>query len=291
MADRRLSRDGHVHREDACKLVRLDTRDGSSILAYAGLGETSTGTEPAEWMARVLRGRDVALEDAIGFLAEAAHRQLPRHLFPMAGRGKATHAIVAPAFVGDEARTYAIELQVSAVGAIRYRYRRVVAPLPKFLGSRPPRIGLGGSGARFVINDDRAQRHLLQIVRAYDSGRIGATTAAREFAVLSYAVHTAEPAGFVGPRTIVSWLHRRGGVHKAGGGHAFFRGAERDSGTKFIPTIVSGLDLRAIAAVNYRHLERMLDQIRSGETNSKIDQDHLRAELERLPQSPDETLD
>ena len=50
VADRRLTDRGRVVREDARKIMFLETTDGVAILAYAGLGATARGTEPADWM-------------------------------------------------------------------------------------------------------------------------------------------------------------------------------------------------------------------------------------------------
>ena len=80
LADRRLSYKGRAPKEDARKLTHLDARDGSAILAYAGLGATRLGTEPADWMSAVLRGRNLPLEQSLGVLAEAIKRRLPQHL-------------------------------------------------------------------------------------------------------------------------------------------------------------------------------------------------------------------
>lgn len=58
VADRRLSYIGNRYRDDARKVMFLDTTDGVAILGYAGLGTTALGTEPADWMSAVLRGRN-----------------------------------------------------------------------------------------------------------------------------------------------------------------------------------------------------------------------------------------
>lgn len=80
VADRRLTNAGRVGREDARKIMFLDTTDGVAILAYAGLGATARGTEPADWMSSVLRGRNWPLEQSLRTLAEALKRELPPQL-------------------------------------------------------------------------------------------------------------------------------------------------------------------------------------------------------------------
>jgi hypothetical protein len=64
----------------------LETRDGVAILAYAGLGATATGVEPADWMSAVLRGRNWLLEPALAAVADALKREFPRHLVQLQGQ-------------------------------------------------------------------------------------------------------------------------------------------------------------------------------------------------------------
>ena len=66
VTDRRLSRGGRPFRDDARKTMFLDTNDGVAMLGYAGLGETRNGTEPADRMSAVPRGRKLPLEKALG---------------------------------------------------------------------------------------------------------------------------------------------------------------------------------------------------------------------------------
>lgn len=87
----------------------METTDGIALLGYAGLGATESGTEPSEWMSSVLRGRGgLTLEQALGFLSNAAKSELPRYLTGIAG---GAHHIVIPAFLkGEGARHYSIDM-------------------------------------------------------------------------------------------------------------------------------------------------------------------------------------
>ena len=80
LADRRISRGEQTVRDDARKILLLNTQDAFALIGYAGLGATNAGTEPSEWMSNVLRGRNLPLESCLGVLADAARAQLPRHL-------------------------------------------------------------------------------------------------------------------------------------------------------------------------------------------------------------------
>ena len=99
MADRRITKSGIVISDSARKLMLLETTDGVAILGYTGLGATRSGTEPADWMSAVLRGRNAPLEQSLAILADAAKRELPSHLLGN------PHSIVAAGFVGEEARS------------------------------------------------------------------------------------------------------------------------------------------------------------------------------------------
>src|SRR5215831_18553879 len=88
----------------------LETTDATAILGYAGLGATALGTEPADWMSAVLRGRNLPLEHSLAVLAEALKKQLPRHMLRIAGSGPVAHNVFVPAFVGKEVRLYTIDL-------------------------------------------------------------------------------------------------------------------------------------------------------------------------------------
>jgi hypothetical protein len=142
LADRRLSYEDRRPKDDACKVMLLDTTDGVAILGYAGLGATAVGTEPANWMSAVLRGRKLSLEQSLGVLAEAMKKHLPRHMVRMPRNQRPAHSVIVPAFVGNEARLYTIDLALTADRKeYTFRYTRL-----KATSGRPPRLAIGGSG-------------------------------------------------------------------------------------------------------------------------------------------------
>src|SRR5688500_6064865 len=84
VADRRLSYgSSRPPNDDAVKMVEFETTDGVGMIVYAGLGATSRGTQPSEWISATLRGRGgFKFERALTALSDAANRELPRHLNP-----------------------------------------------------------------------------------------------------------------------------------------------------------------------------------------------------------------
>jgi hypothetical protein len=107
LADRRLSSEGRSPKDDARKVMFLGTTDGVAILGYAGLGATALGTEPADWMSAVLRGRNLPLEQSLGVIAETMKKQFPPHMVRMPAPA---HNVIIPAIVGNELRLYSIDL-------------------------------------------------------------------------------------------------------------------------------------------------------------------------------------
>jgi hypothetical protein len=99
VADRRLSQNGRPIRDDACKVMFLETID-NGVAILTGLGATARGTEPADWMSAVLRGRPLRLEQCLSVLGEAIKNQFPRHMAPLSG-----HDVIIPAFLGNEVRS------------------------------------------------------------------------------------------------------------------------------------------------------------------------------------------
>ena len=106
---------------------------------YAGLGATASGTEPADWMRAVLRGRNLPLEQSVGVLAEAMKKEFPRHMIRMPGIGAPIHNVFIAAFIGDETRFYTIDL-VFAADRKSYRFKSRRHLVGKSVAAaRPPR--------------------------------------------------------------------------------------------------------------------------------------------------------
>jgi hypothetical protein len=123
LVDRRLSYRGRPPKDDACKLMYLETIDGDAILGYAGLGATALGNEPAYWMSNVLRGRNDTLEQSLGFIANAMKTQLPRHLIHLRHLALPAHHVIVPAFVNGVPELYSIDLVLDLrQGRSHFRY-------------------------------------------------------------------------------------------------------------------------------------------------------------------------
>lgn len=286
VTDRRLSYSGRPPCDDAVKVMTLGTTDGVAILGYAGLGATSKRVQPSEWMSAVLRGRGgLTLEQALGVLAAAAQRELPKHLRGMPG---GAHYIIVPAFVrGDAgARVYSIDNVIDAkTGTHFYRYTRHVAPHP---GSLAPRIVLGGSGGIYLrTKRDKAwQRELLRLLKAHDNGRISDLLIADHLAKLNAEAHQNVADESVGPRCIVVWRRRRDALReRSGGGHQFYTGITRERNKYPIPTIATGIDMLALGNV-------LIKQLRGadGLKNFATDLDEMSRLAAELPSDPDEKL-
>ncbi len=273
--------------DDARKVMLLETTDGVAILGYTGLGETRSGTQPADWMSAVLRGRNALLEQSLAILADAAKRELPLHLFGI------PHSIVATAFVGKEARVYSIDLHAPPGKPMAFRYTRHVhnpSPIPSPPLTHPTAIG--GSGAQWLIGDNlwpRERRELLRLARACDRQKVSPHAVADRLATINFRVHQAEPT--VGPRCVVVWRHRKQGVHKGGGAHQFYGGVarEHDGADGQLPTIANGGDVSALLRAIMPQIMEQMAALEAGKP-MEIDNDKMNAELAKLPDTPHERL-
>jgi hypothetical protein len=263
-------------RDDARKVLQLHTPDGVALLGYAGLGETPGGTEPSDWMSRVLRGRKLPLEESLGVLTHAINCKLPDHLTRLPGSG---HYTVVPAFRNGESRIYLIGL-IRPRGSNRYnfQYNRLVG----YERRQPQPFVVTGSGEPHVLRDRPRLRHLLRLIRAHDAGRITPPTVAREFAKLNHEVSRTETT--VGRRCIVCWRFQSGG-----GAHQHFDGMQRElTGGLCLPSIAHGMDVGGLVKVTWQHMNLRLDP--SGHATFEIDVEGRSAAIAKLPDAPDERL-
>ena len=143
LADRRLTAGSRIVRDDAIKLVRLESDGERAIIGYAGLGATSAGTQPSDWMGRVLRGRRGTLEQLLAVLAEAGLNELPRHI----RAGAFNHTAIAAALVNKVPVTYGVGVKRSVAGDQYEKYYN------RYLSSvgTVPAIAVAGSGAASVM--------------------------------------------------------------------------------------------------------------------------------------------
>jgi hypothetical protein len=291
LADRRLSYEGRPTKDDARKVMFLETIDGVGILGYAGLGATARGTEPADWMSAVLCGRNYPLEQSLWALSEAMKRQLPPHMVRMPPGGVA-HSVVIPAFLGEEIRLYTIDLVLTPDRkSYGFRYtRHVTNPPPLAPPLWTPRVTLGGSGGLYLHRDKKWKRGLLHLVNANDRRRVSALAVADHLATLNYAVHLGIRDKTVGPRCIVAWRHKKEGVHNGGGGHQFYTNTTRDVASPSLPTIANGMDVEAIIGAMMPHMTEMLEAMRTGQPAKELNRDAINARLARIPEKPDEEL-
>ncbi len=294
LSDRRLCRGGQPSKEDARKVMFLDTTDGAAILGYAGLGETTPrGTEPSDWMGAALRCRNLPLEQSLGVLALAMEKQFPPHM-----GGLPTHDVLVTAFLSGEPRLYRIGLAVAPDRkSYAVRCTRVVNRPPPAT-SRTPRIGMAGSGGIYLAQRKEQLkenvRSLLNMVRANDRGKVSPHAVADLLANLNSKVHDGIRDKSVGSHCIVAWRHKKGG-----GGHQLYTGTTtgtttvttRDASSPCLPTIAREFDVKAL--MNLPHITKtfeMLKARRAGQPANELSKDEINAELARLPNKPDENL-
>lgn len=278
-ADRRLSYGGsRPPKDDARKIMHLETRDGLAILGYAGLGRTANGTEPSEWMSRVLRGRNLPLIDSLFELTRAAKEQIPRHIQKFPKEVLPRHTIMAPSFLNGDNRFYAIDLVLEPGRQ---------EPTCKLINlAKNPRVALAGSGAAFLELDLNWKRKLLRLVNACDLQKISPAAVANCLAELNYQAHVNTPDQTVGPRCIVVWRHRKDGIFQGGGSHEFYNGTTKELIQEGLPYITMGIDLQALGNLFMEEGQRWASQ-----KDRKFDpDDQITKKFNKLPSGPDEKL-
>jgi hypothetical protein len=296
VADRRLSYKGRPPKDDAVKVVSLETADGIGVLAYAGLGATPQGTQPSEWMNAVLRGRGgMTFEQALGALAGVATKELPRHLAAIPNPSHRSHVIIAPAFIkGIGSRLYSIDYVIDPrTGRHRGSYRsHVRGDVP---GSQSIRIAGAGSGVGHTSKKDKAwHRALRSLVRDHDVGKVSNEAIADQLAALNYEVHqelAKQGDDSVGPQSIVVWRRRRDARQRQmGDGQLFYTGTSRDRHMSAIPAIINGNDLVALVGVFTEMVNRQAADADFGSIKVNLDTDEMNRQLAALPDSPSDKL-
>jgi len=290
LADRRLSLEGRAPKDDARKVMFLDTTDGVAILGYAGLGATALGTEPADWMAAVLRGRNLPLEQSLGVLAEAMKKQFPRHMVQMQAHGGPAHTVIISAYLENQPRLYTIDLAfASDRKTYQFRYTRHMIG-NSLATARTKRMGIVGTGATYLVRDKKWIRSLLHLVRASDRRQLSPRAVADHLASLNYKVSLGIADKSVGPSCIVAWRNRGEGVHKDGGAHQFYNGTNPESSSPSLPWVTIGMDLDGIVGVMMPHFAKNAEVMQAGESTEDLDEDELNEDLAQLPNTPDEDL-
>lgn len=184
-------------------------------------------------MEAVLRQRDVPLHESLSILADAMQRELPRHVRSLASNAR-RHSVLVPAFYGgetaSEARLYTIDLVYGSKNGnprfvvVRHDMERTGAPTP---------VTMTGSGGRtlFSLMKERQRKSTLRhLVRACDERRIKPHSVADYLARLNSEVHAIDSS--VGPRCLVVWRNRLGGIRR-GGGWLYYNGTNREYASTF----------------------------------------------------------
>ena len=277
LADRRLSGAGRGPKDDACKVMFLETTDGKAILGYTGVGATGLGNQPADWMARVLHGKNLPLEQSLGVLADEMKKQLPRHMNSMPAPA---HSVFATTFLANKPRLYGIEMFSRDRRQYFFRYTYFFVDGNE---RRPPWLIVGGSGLDTLSKDKVWIPPLLQILRWHDRGQVPTLAVADHLAKLNHQVHLGDKT--VGPRCIVAWRHKAGGIHMGGSSQQLYNGTARDDASEIaIPWIVTGHDHRAIIGSIW---PQMLQALKS---RTPFDGAAMQQALDGLPRKSDENL-
>ncbi|WP_372526832.1 hypothetical protein [Piscinibacter sp.] len=282
LADRRLSYADGTWRDDAIKLTRISTPDGTGLIGYAGLGETIKGQQPSDWIVRVLRGRNFPFEKSIEQLAAATREHFKPHLSRLRWAGMPQHNFLIAAFVNGGARTYTIDLHGKPDhSGYWFRVARHVRKYDDVGNLRNPLFYVGGSGSAFLIGPGRNgwSRHLRRLIRALEQGRIKPESVAVNLARLNLGVH--RQTATVGKQCIVAWVLADGTA-----AHMLYDG-DVAQGAPFLPTISRGTDLTAFLKLLKAHTFTPEGHLREDGDGAQ----RAAEEFNQLPDTPDENLE
>jgi len=285
LADRRLSIGAKVIRDDAVKLINLETKDGLALLGYSGLGASSSGVEPSEWMSKTIRGLNLPLEKVLGIISNAAVKRLPRHLSRICGSAIPAHHIIIPAFLNGDPRIYSIDLAlIKQEKKTIHRYTKHVMKRNTPSGDISVRLATGGSGALTLKGKKAWQRHLLRLINAHDAGRISPNEVSKYFAEINHFVSKSNRT--VSSECLVTWK-----LADKGGNFAFYKGVDIDQhpSNGQILHIDNGLVVNDLANALMPFVEKQFKAMNQGK-EFKLDKEEIDKELKKLPENPDDTF-
>ncbi len=277
LTDTRLSAEHRKPDDDGQKMVLFDGTDGRAMIGYAGLGRTTSGMEPSEWISNTLRGRLLSVEAALSVLAQELKVQLPNKLGPIT-----KHIVIATSIVDKEVRLYVIRTPTFKVEWLQVDDET----------KRAPRVLVEGSGAAALARNKRSWlRPLLGLVKQVDKERIRPETFAHRLSEINMLAHKKTINGTVGPNCHVAWIHRDGSHEKVKWARASsIRFAETTKARgRGLPNISSGADNRALLEMMVPHMDAYMKEKRRG-GDPVIDEDAIRKDYDSLPKRPDPKL-
>lgn len=240
VADRRLSGGGRFI-DNAIKIMTIETSDGCALLGYAGLGSTAAGTQPSNWMSKVLRGRNLPMVQSLQCIADAMEREFVSHMRPFGRVAVASHTVVAAAFVGNEHRLYVIHLDASEARP-RVQFNRCADEIVGMNGSLTPHVAAVGSGiAPLQANSlELWKGSLLRLVRAYNKGKVSDVVVSDFLARKCLEIHGQTKD--VGPNCLVAWRHPPSERARGSGGLRAYNGEVVWHDGTILPDISKGFD-------------------------------------------------
>lgn len=261
-ADRRISW-ADKHSDHGVKIMTMETSDGVAILGYAGLGETPQGNQPSEWMADVLRGFNLSMDEALWKLAHEIQQHLLAHLLDLGN-----HLILVPAFVDGESRVYGVGL--SEDGQVGYTKLRLEDPLyPAHLSPAPPRVMYTGSGGNWFAKRQlkrRWVRELCSLTKQHDARRISDYAMSDRLAALNLQVsHSVDN---VSPDCVVVWLRRPGSKLPISGQQSY-EGVKRVR-TLSLPSVATDPEGPALGRWIFDHTHTLESDLSDGQCSEAL---------------------
>lgn len=272
----------------ASKLLVLEATDGLALIGYCGLGLTEGGTEPSEWMSRVLRGMRLSLRRSMEVLATAVRDRLSSHLPTLPPTIAPLHQVVAVGFEDHTPVVYLLNVGIRTDNTILCEassYRRSNEAVPPL---NPPAFIVAGDGMSAVPHDRAWGRSLRSLHRAFDAGRISDRAFADELAARNRRV--AESVRSVSRECIVAWRARDRNRERGTGGHHFYGSTVRLNEAPALPEIAGGVDVKAVFEAMLPAMADWVDRTFESGVPADLDTVALNEALAQLPETPDPEL-
>ena len=292
MTDRRLSYGDskRAPHDDGVKQCHIYTEDGIVMLGYAGLGKTSVGIQPSTWMAGIFNGLKGTVPEHLELLKLRMLEQLPKHFKKIKSKEDVLlQPVIAPAIVNGKTRIFVV--QFSAYRAHKRNLGIVAIPqyTNKLTGFKYNCCDLAtGSGQRepFKIGNSW-RRELFNRLKLFDNAKVDGNYVAEHLNILNQ--YSASIHDDISEACDICFKS----TNKTSGTYRFPLPNQQfdNCGQAMIPTVMASKNLGPIVnAFKPLLIAQAKTFINNDDTHLEIALEHLKLDLEKISENPEEKL-
>ncbi len=284
-ADRRLTYPDGRYCDNATKIFRLSTADAEALVAYSGLGATSSGLELSQWLSNTLRGRNMTIEDSINLVANSMYVRFPRQLIFF---NLNHHQFIFSYYRKRNPYVKIITMNLDKTPRV------IIDNIENGVDKLTPLVVCAGSGRAAFAADRSACRRLVTVLRRHRAHRVSDNVTAAVLA--SCIAKVGRSLRSVSQSSVVATIDPNGGGSHHMYGHSFevmLPSAACDA----LPTIARGMDVEALATSMLRVILPFFAQVwRNGVPTAPPEgawdtcAEQLKAAVASLPDTPNDDL-